>query len=128
MTRFGCQNILISDQGTHFVNHTIEKLSDGFQIHHQNTTPYHPQAYDDIEVFNNILENALKNIFNDQRHDWDHKKPAVLWDYHMTCKNLIRQAPFRLVHGQEAIMPLEYIVPNIRIFAITDMTDVDSIE
>ena len=35
VTRFGCQKILISDQGTHFVNQLIEELIDEFHIQHR---------------------------------------------------------------------------------------------
>ena len=32
MTRFGCPKFLISDQGMHFFNQLIEKLTEEFQI------------------------------------------------------------------------------------------------
>ena len=31
--------------------------------------------------------------------------------------------PFKLVYGQEAVVPLEFLVPSLRIEAITQMTE-----
>jgi hypothetical protein len=42
ITRFGCPKILMSDQGTHFVNSTIKVMTKEFEVYHQKSTPYHP--------------------------------------------------------------------------------------
>ena len=103
-------------------------MTEEFQIQHKKATPYHPQANGDVEAFNKILENALKKNCNAQRDDWDHKISALLWAYLMTCKKLTCHTPSRLVYGQEIVMPMEYIVPSLRITMITKMTDVDAVE
>ena len=52
----------------------------------------------------------------------------MLWAYWKTCNKLTGQTPFRLVYGVEAVMPMEYIVPSLRIAALTGMTDRKALE
>ena len=52
----------------------------------------------------------------------------MLWAYRMTCKKLTGHTPFSLVYGQEAAMPIEYIMPSLRIDQITGMADTDTVQ
>jgi hypothetical protein len=42
ITIFGCPRILMSDQGTRFINSTIKAMTEEFEIHHQKSTACHP--------------------------------------------------------------------------------------
>jgi hypothetical protein len=97
VTRFGCPRILMSDQGNHFINNTIEAMLGDFMIHHQKSTPYHHQTNGTMEV--------------------------VLWAYRTTCKKLIGKTSFRLLYGQEEVVPLDYLIPSLCIATITNMIE-----
>lgn len=54
---------------------------------------------------------------------WHLRVPAVLWAYRTNCKKFTGDTPFRLVYGQEVVVPMEFIVTSFRIIAFTDMED-----
>jgi hypothetical protein len=54
--------------------------------------------------------------------------PAVLWAYRTTCKKMNIQTPFKLVYGLEAVVPMEYLVPSLRIAASIDMDDIGVVQ
>jgi hypothetical protein len=62
-------------------------------------------------------------IYRVNRDDWYLRVPTVLWSYRTTCKKLTMQTPFKLVYGLESVVPMEYLVPSLRIVAFTDMDD-----
>jgi transposase InsO family protein len=69
ISRFGFSIVLMSDQGTHFINKTINAMTEEFEVHHQKITPYHCQENGTVEAFNKILENALTKIGNVKKDD-----------------------------------------------------------
>ena len=88
-------------------------MTEEFEVHHQKITPYHPRENGIVEAFNKILENALTKMCNINREYWDLKVQELLGAYRTTCKTLTRNTPFKLLYGQEAVVSLEFLIPNL---------------
>jgi hypothetical protein len=39
------------------------------------------------------------------------------------CKKLTEHMPFKLVYGQEVVVPLEFLVPSLHVVVITHMIE-----
>ena len=106
---------MISDQGGHFLGQVVESLTCFYAVVHKRSTPYYPQANGLAESTNKTLLNILRKIVNENRTDWDTKLQSALWAYRTMYKTNIRTTPFRLAFGLEAVMPVEFQIPSLRI-------------
>jgi hypothetical protein len=52
----------------------------------------------------------------------------MLWAYRTTCKKMTTQTPFKLVYDLEAVVPMEYLVPSLRIVAFTGMDETCTVQ
>ena len=128
ITRFGCLKELVSDRGTHFINNTIAALTAKYEIKHRKTTPYHPRANGQTEKTNGILCKILTKTVSGAGINWDTKLFAAVWTYRTTYKVTTNATPFQLVYGQEAILPIELEVPNLRIAIEYRLGDINSLQ
>jgi len=93
---FGCLRSLTSDQGTHFLNETIESLLKTFMVQYNKRNLYHPQANGVVEEFNKILEKGLTKVISANRGKSDERIPTTLWAYRTIVKKSISKLHFNL--------------------------------
>ena len=106
---------IVSDQGVHFVNEVIEFLLAEFMVIHKRSAPYHPQANGLAESTNKTLCIELTKVVNSSRSDWADRLHGVLWAYRIAYKIAVGATPFELVFGLNAILPIEFLVPTLRV-------------
>ncbi|KAH9310224.1 hypothetical protein KI387_038135 [Taxus chinensis] len=97
-------------------------------VAHHKTTPYHPQENGTAEAFNKILSQTLTKICDVGRKYWDDKVSAILWAYRMTYKRLNKATPFQLVFGVEVVLPIEFMLPSLRIARAGGLADEQALE
>ncbi|MCO5593329.1 hypothetical protein L7F22_047339 [Adiantum nelumboides] len=111
--RYGCPIEIVSDQGTHFINDTIEILTELFSIKHRKSTPYYPWYNGPTESSNKTIKTILTKIFQNEPQNWDEQLQTTLWAYRTAYKVTTGMTPFRMVYGTEAVVPLEFAVPSL---------------
>ena len=105
--RYGIPRAIISDQGTHFCNRTIQSLLAKYGVTHKVATPYHPQTNGLAEVSNREVKHILAKIVKPSRKDWSDRLEEALWAYRTAFKTPIGTTPFRIVYGKSCHLPME---------------------
>ena len=104
---FGSRVTLISDQGPHFMNRTLEEFARIFKINKFSTTAYHPQSNGGIERMHHTLNEYLK-FYLIESTDWDSLLPLVQHAYNTTVHEGLGYTPHEIVFGLRARTPSSF--------------------
>ncbi|XP_028076848.1 uncharacterized protein LOC114278894 [Camellia sinensis] len=63
--RFGVPKVVLSDNGTPFVNRHVGRLLDAYQIKHHKSSPYYPQGNGQAEATNKTLIRILSKMMDE---------------------------------------------------------------
>ena len=69
------------------------------------------------ESSNKILVKIIKKLVQDNKSGWDKKLDSALCSSRTAFKVTTGMTPFRLVYGLEAVVPMEFVVPSLRVAA-----------
>jgi hypothetical protein len=105
--RYGVSRIVISDEGSHFIDRTFWKALSKVGVDHQIATPYHPQTSGQAETSNKQIKNILQKTVNQMGRSWSSNLSEALWAYQMAYKMLISMTPYQLVYGKTCYLPVE---------------------
>ena len=76
--RFGVPRVLISDNGTHFIEKKLEALLKKYEVRHKYGLGYHPQTSSQAEIFNREIKSILEKTIARSRKDWADKLDDAL--------------------------------------------------
>jgi hypothetical protein len=80
-----------------------------------NSSPYYVQANGQAEARNKVLLKIIKKRIKDNPRRWHGKLSEALWAHRTSRHEATKVTPFELVYGQEAVMPVEVSLQNLRI-------------
>ena len=119
VTRFGVLYVIISDNGLQFDSKAFRKYCSDLGIKNRYSTLAYPQGNGQVEVVNKVIVNRLKKRLDDAKGKWVEKLPHVLWTYRTMPQKSIRETPFSMTYGAEAVIPLENGFPTMRTSTFT---------
>jgi transposase InsO family protein len=96
--RYGVPRIVISDEGSHFIDRTFWKALSEVGVDHRIATPYHPQTSDQAETSNKQIKNILQKTVNQMGRSWRSKLSEALGAYRMTYKMPVGMMPYQLIY------------------------------
>ena len=121
MTEFGLVKILLSDNGTEFVNSILNEIKKVWAIDKRTITPYYPQG-------NGITENKVKNVKTileklvsaarkqtESIKQWDLILPMVEMILNIKPNDTTKTSPFELFFGRPYVgfQDFTHSIPNI---------------
>lgn len=107
----GVPNQLLSDCGSSFLSHLIDKVCQLMGIRKVNTTVYHTQGDGLAERFNRTLPDMLAKTVKPGGQDWDDHLPYMYipFAYQAMLQASTAESPFFLLYGRDPQLPTDAV-------------------
>ncbi|XP_025702484.1 uncharacterized protein [Arachis hypogaea] len=115
ITRFGIPEVVISDNGTQFIDKKFTEFLNGLGIRQRFSSVEHPQTNGQVESANKIILSGLKKRLDNKKGAWANELASVLWSYRTTEQSSTKETPFRLTYGLDAVILVEIGEPSPRL-------------
>ena len=99
---------IITDNGEEFRSQDFQAFIKRYDIHHNRTSPGHPQTNGKVERLNYELQQRLQRISAEKgndRRDWDLYLRQALFAFHAHTNKRLGSSPFFLQFGVEPVLP-----------------------
>jgi hypothetical protein len=130
--RFGVPHNIITDNGTNFTSKEFKSYCASMGIKLQFASVAHPKTNGQVEKANGIICNRIKKRLlaplEKAKHAWVDELPSVLWSLRTTPNAATQETPFFLVHGVEAVLPVEITHKAPRIMAYDKTASIEALQ
>ena len=113
--RFGTPMAIITNLGKQFDNTNFREFCEDRNINLRFTLVAHPQTNGLVEATNKTSKKRLKKKLQQKKGLWFAELPNVLWAYRTSRRTATAEAPYSLVFGTEAVLPIEHKLISFRV-------------
>jgi hypothetical protein len=113
--RFGIPQTITTDQGPSFMSHQFREFTESMKIKLLNSSPHYVQANGQDEASNKVMIKIIRKSIKDNSRRWHEILSEALWAHRTSTHGATKVTPFELVCGQEAVLPIEVSLQNLRI-------------
>ena len=77
---------------------------------------YHPESNGAVERANRVIFSAIsRTLFNLRKGKWVEELPKVMWSHNTTSSRTTGFTPFKLLYGEEPMLPEEIKHQSLRV-------------
>jgi transposase InsO family protein len=109
--RLGVPHSIITDNGTNFTSKEFKNYCESTGIKLKFASVAHPKTNGQVEKANRLICNGIKKRLlaplEKSKHVWVDELPSMLWSLRTIPNAATQETPFFLVHGAEAVLPVE---------------------
>ena len=111
----GCPRIMLSDNGTEFVNAVIHTLLKRMKIVHIKSSIYHPQTNGRVERFHRFMHDSIAKYAYQDHENWPKAIPPLLMAYRTAVNDTTKHSPFFIVYGRDPVLPMDTLLnPKVK--------------
>jgi len=103
--RHGKPQEIISDQGTEFINKTMQAIERLMGITHKSTTAMHPQSNGQVERINSEIVAYMRKYWSAES-TWVEQVPFIQWAHNSSYHSSLGMSPYNVLYGRECAHPV----------------------
>jgi transposase InsO family protein len=130
--RFGVPHNITTDNGTNFTSKEFKSYCESIRIKLKFASVAHPKTNGQVEKANGLICNGIKKRLlaplEKAKHAWVDELPSVLWSLRTMPNAATQETPFFLVHGAEAVLPVQITHEAPRIVAYDETTSTEALQ
>jgi hypothetical protein len=129
---FGVPHSIIIDNETNFTSKEFKSYCESMGIKLKFASVAHPKINGQVDKTNGLICNRIKKRLlaplEKTKHAWVDELPSVLWSLRTTPNAATQETPFFLVHGAEALLPVEITHEAPRIATYDETTSTEALQ